>query len=213
MRMIWLIRHGESSIDTAFAFSTFAGAPLTQRGHQQAHQVAALFTESPSVVVTSSFLRAQQTAQPTLQRFPQLRAEEWPIQEFTYLAFPTDRAVTKAELQPQTEAYWQRGDPDYCDGSQAESFTLFMQRVQNTLATLRQRPEHFLVLFTHELFISALIWVLLTRPTEITAVHMRHFYEFAKGVWWPHASVLKLAQDQEQEFWIGGVMTTHLSCP
>lgn len=210
MRRIWLIRHGESMVNTGLAFSTFAGAPLTQRGAQQAQLVAALFTEPPAVVVTSSYLRAQQTAQPTLQRFPQLRCEEWPIHEFTYLTFPSAGAATRDELQPRAEAYWERSDPAYYDGPQAESFTAFTQRVQQTLVKLRHRSEPFLVLFTHELFISAVTWMLLTQPAEITSASMRRFQAFAKGAQWPHASILELALDQQ--FWIGRLMTTHLFC-
>ena len=47
--------------------------------------VATDWGETPSLIVTSLFLRTQQTAAPTIERFPDVPVEVWPIEEFTYL--------------------------------------------------------------------------------------------------------------------------------
>jgi broad specificity phosphatase PhoE len=43
---------------------------LTELGWSQAREVAANWTETPSLIVTSPYLRTQQTAAPTIERFP-----------------------------------------------------------------------------------------------------------------------------------------------
>ena len=58
---------------------------LTELGWRQAREVAASWTQVPSLLVTSAYLRTRQTAQPTLARFPHVPVEAWPIEEFTYL--------------------------------------------------------------------------------------------------------------------------------
>ncbi|WP_090805507.1 phosphoglycerate mutase family protein [Paraburkholderia tuberum] len=79
-------RHGESAANAGHATSDPASIPLTELGEQQAHAISQRLAEPPSIVICSPFLRAQQTAAPTLARFPTVRSEIWPVQEFTYLA-------------------------------------------------------------------------------------------------------------------------------
>ena len=52
---------------------------LTEKGWQQARGVATNWTETPDLIVTSPYLHAQQTAQPTIERFPGVAVEVWPI--------------------------------------------------------------------------------------------------------------------------------------
>lgn len=86
MRTVWLIRHAQS--ESNFGLPSFipAAPPLTPLGIEQARYVAGAFSERPNLIVTSPYVRTQQTAQPTLERFPDVPQEEWPVQEFTYLA-------------------------------------------------------------------------------------------------------------------------------
>ena len=58
---------------------------LTKLGWRQSRDVAAGWTETPSLIVTSPYLRTQQTAAATTARFPDVPVEVWPIQEFTCL--------------------------------------------------------------------------------------------------------------------------------
>jgi hypothetical protein len=74
---------------------------------------------------------------------------------------------------------------------------------------LLHRPEDFLVLFTHELFMSAVVWLLLTQPGEITSAHMRRFHAFAQGLHWPNTAILTLGMDDD--LWLGGMLTNHLA--
>ena len=66
MVSIWLIRHGESEANAGLPTSDVALIELTEKGHQQAQKVASAFTQAPSLIVTSPYIRTKQTAQPTI---------------------------------------------------------------------------------------------------------------------------------------------------
>ena len=146
--MIWLIRHGESLANTGAATQSHSDIPLTEIGHQQAQQVALILPKQPTLVVTSPFLRTQQTAEPTLRRFPQTPQVCWPIQEFTYLAPATCIGTTAIQRKERVNAYWERNDPDYVDGEGAESFNTLIGRVRDMLKCL-QNTQGFVTVFTH----------------------------------------------------------------
>jgi hypothetical protein len=78
------IRHGQSTGNAGIPCHDLALLELTELGHKQAREVAASWTETPSLIVTSPYLRTHQTAAPTIERFPNVPVEVWPIQEFTY---------------------------------------------------------------------------------------------------------------------------------
>jgi len=63
---VWLIRHGQSESNAGLPSADWQGIPLTELGHQQAARIAGVFTDPPKLIVSSPYLRAQQTAQPTI---------------------------------------------------------------------------------------------------------------------------------------------------
>ena len=73
------IRHGESTGNAGVPCHDLGSIELTERGHEQARQVAASWTQAPALVVTSPYTRTQQTAAPTIARFPGVPVEVWPI--------------------------------------------------------------------------------------------------------------------------------------
>ena len=73
MIRVFLIRHGESESNAGLASAGPGSAPLTADGHQQAEQIARVLADVPALIVTSPYLRARQTAQPTIRRFPASR--------------------------------------------------------------------------------------------------------------------------------------------
>lgn len=148
IRSVWLIRHGESTANAGAITDSHDKIPLTTTGYQQAIQVASLIPQRPELVVTSSFLRTQQTAYPTLQRFPRVRQECWPVHEFTYLAPSTCIGTTAIQRRERVNAYWERNDPDHVDGEGAESFNAMLGRIKQMLERLRQESS-FVIIFTH----------------------------------------------------------------
>ena len=122
MRTIF-IRHGQSTGNAGIPAHDLSLLELTQLGWKQSREVAAGWVEAPSLIVTSPYLRTQQTAAATIEQFPDVRVEVWPIQEFTYLQPSRWNGTRSSERMPAIERYWAEANPEYCDGEGAESFS------------------------------------------------------------------------------------------
>jgi broad specificity phosphatase PhoE len=157
-KRISLIRHAESHANVGLKTSKPAEIQLTDKGQQQARELAESIYEMPDIVITSPFVRTLQTAKPLLDKFPQVKHEQWPIYEFNYLSLQRCNNTAMEQRIPWATEYWERCNPDYCDGDGAESFSQFIDRTRDTLNKLRQRPENRIIVFSHMLFISALNW-------------------------------------------------------
>ena len=155
MRAIF-IRHGQSTGNAGMPCHDLATIELTEKGWNQARQVAADWTETPSLIVTSPFLRTQQTAAPTMERFPDVPVEVWPIEEFTYLQPSRWNGTLAADRAPHLVRYWGEADPAYCDGDGAESFGAMLRRAEAALGQLTALPSPGPVyVFSHGQFIQA----------------------------------------------------------
>ena len=62
------------------------------------------------------------------------------------------------ERVPWATEYWQKCDPDYCDGDGSESFSQFIERMRGALNDFEDREERKIIAFSHMLFIKALKW-------------------------------------------------------
>jgi broad specificity phosphatase PhoE len=130
---------------------------LTELGKKQARQIAKAWIEPPSLIVTSAYLRTQQTAEPTIKRFENVPIEVWPIQEFTYLQPLRWNGTRSVERRLHLGAYWQTCDPEYCDGPGAESFASLLRRTVAALSRLETLSDDALVyVFSHGQFMQAL---------------------------------------------------------
>jgi 2,3-bisphosphoglycerate-dependent phosphoglycerate mutase len=139
MPIIWFIRHAESETNVGLPTASPLIAQLTPAGIEQAHCIAHAFSTPPQLIVTSAYVRTQQTAEPTLQRFPATRVEVWPVHEFTYLSQSLgSEPTTIVDRRLWVDAYWERLDHSYRDGDGAESFAQFMQRVQDVVERLKK---------------------------------------------------------------------------
>ncbi len=120
MLTVRFIRHGESLANAGGITSETHSIPLTDRGWAQALEVSESFTAAPALLVASPYLRAHDTAKPTVARFPLVPFEIWPVQEFTYLAAERCLDTTTAHRLPWATAFWTAADPHYVDGGGAE---------------------------------------------------------------------------------------------
>lgn len=208
MIAVWLIRHGESESNAGLP--TVKPTELTQltaQGHQQAAAIATIVPK-PNLVVTSPYLRAKQTAQPTIDRFPHCAQVEWPVQEFDYVAEP-GKKISHTELLQLCKTYWQRRDPFYRDGDEAESFASLMQRVATLEEQIRQREGQTILIFSHSGFIRAFLWARLSPHAEITPKSMDKFCNFIQSIRIPNGAIVKLHL-HEQEVFFSSVLTSHL---
>lgn len=156
------IRHGQSTANIGQPTKNFAQVPLTDLGQEQALAVAASWEFTPGCIVSSPFLRAQQTSKPTVERFPEVPFETWPIYEFTFWD-PTHWGGSEPkDLMHKVERYWHAADPDARFGAGvategSESFAMMLGRAEETFRRLESlRTESPVLLFTHGHFIQTL---------------------------------------------------------
>jgi 2,3-bisphosphoglycerate-dependent phosphoglycerate mutase len=206
---VFLIRHGESESNAGLPSAGPGSAPLTPVGQRQARRVARVLADAPALIVTSPWLRARQTAQPTISRFPRAACQEWPVQEFTYLGDLHGRTSTAGERQPYARAYWDRADPDHASPG-AESFTGLLGRAAGFLDRLGAQRSGLVVVFTHGLFMRAVAWSLLTGITTPGHDQMRSFRRFADHYLIPNAGVIELRQAGNDAPALLGGCTIHL---
>ncbi|MDR1935733.1 MAG: histidine phosphatase family protein [Candidatus Accumulibacter sp.] len=158
----YFIRHGESHSNAGGRSDSNADVPLSPRGHEQARSLAAQITRTPDLIVVSPFLRARQTAQPCIEKYPAAPVETWPVQEFCYLDEALCRDTNIDERAPLRDAYYSRNDPALVNGPGTESLDQLFERVETTLGRIDRRK--FTLVFTHGLFIRALFMHLHNLP-------------------------------------------------
>ena len=155
MRVIFA-RHAESAANAGISCDNFELIPLTEKGHQQAVTLAASWTETPTHIVCSPFLRTRQTAEPTMARFPDAPVTFLPIFEFRNLH--SGRWTSGDRDGKRTEEFrqWEVCDPEYIDGPGAESFRSLHHRAVTALKELTHFPPDALVYaFSHGYFMQA----------------------------------------------------------
>src|SRR5947209_1412602 len=159
MPTVLLIRHGESQANAGLPSLRPENVELTERGWQQAEDIARyLYNEThPDLIVTSSFRRTQQTAEPTLEQFPSVPSKVWAVHEFTYLGLQHDTLSTYREREPLVKNYWEQCKPSAVDSLDAESFISFIMRVKRLAFRLRETSHATIAIFSHEQFICAFL--------------------------------------------------------
>ena len=208
MIAVWLIRHGESESNIGLPTTKPTEfTQLTHRGHQQAKVVASV-VPLPDLIVTSPYFRSKQTAQPAIERFPHCPQAEWQVQEFDYLA-SVSKTNDRREILHLCKAYWQRRDPFYQDGEEAESFASLMQRVAVFFQQIHTLEGKTILTFSHSGFIRAVLWASLIQETEITPRTMDKFCNFIQSVRIPNGGIIKL-HVQNQEMFFSPILTSHL---
>ncbi|WP_084217336.1 histidine phosphatase family protein [Xenophilus azovorans] len=196
---VTFVRHGQSTGNAGQPTRDLVAMPLTPLGTAQARQVAAGWAGEPTHIVSSPFLRARQTAEPTCVRFPGVPMAIWPIHEFTYLSPARWVDTTRAQRRPAVEAYWAQGDPAHVDGEGAESFSQVLRRAEQALARLAALPEDTEVfLFSHGQFMQA-VRLTVERPGEADADKMARFWPFEQRS--PVLNCQKLVLDRGRSLW------------
>jgi probable phosphoglycerate mutase len=207
---IWFIRHAESQSNVGLPTASPESAELTDKGIEQADRIATIFTESPSLLVTSSYIRTKRTAEPTMSRFPWVREEEWPVHEFTYLSSMHEENTTIEDRRPLVDTFWGICDPSYVDGQGSESFEGFIARVQGVIEQLKRTEHDLTAIFSHEQFMHAILWLSWTGPVKISPESMRGFRRFLKLFSVPNGAILRVQFRNSQEPWQCKIITEHL---
>lgn len=209
MKEVWFIRHAESEANVGLASSDPALIPLTEKGYRQATKVSTLVPTVPALIVFSPYLRTQQTAQLTMQLYPQATCQEWNIQEFTFLARGPCRNTTASQRRPRVEEYWKRNDPLYVDGEGAESFAGFQNRVCQAYRRIEQIDRGLALIFGHGQFMRLFLLSVLSKTFEPTPASMRKFALFNEVYGIPNCGILKMKFHGREAF-VSGLASDHL---
>ncbi len=158
IRFVHLIRHAESTANIDLPTEDHFSIPLTEKGKRQSEALSQDLPGKPDLILLSSFLRAKQTAEPTIRRYPDVPVEIWPeLGEFTYLSPASCKGTTRSQRIPYVKKYWDRMDPDYLDGEGAESFRQFVERTEKAYSKILQCQGENIFLFSHGQFLNCLL--------------------------------------------------------
>lgn len=207
---VWFIRHGESISNANLPTTHPAASELTEKGHREAEYLAQAFSSKPDLIVVSPYIRARQTAVPTINRFDPITVAEWPIEEFSYLHPEKYNGTTGDDRWPEARAYWERMDPLENEGGEGESFSKLLGRVQTMEDMLWQTPEPFVTLFSHGLFLRAFLWMTLTGIRNATPATMERYLSFSRSISMPNASILKTQFGADGRILFSPFDTAHL---
>lgn len=216
--MIFLIRHGESESNAGLPTHSPECGGLTQRGQEQAQDIAHFLRDySLDLIITSPYRRAIQTAEPTSFAFHNI-PEHLPIeevqsvQEFTYLAPKRWACSTTQERLPEVVEYWQKAQPDYVDGPGTESFSTFIKRVRAFWGQMREVEREYenIAVFSHEQFISAVLWLKDHNQPEVSSQAMHDFRTLLDSNPIPNGAIVQLEFSYYDDSWNYKVITSHL---
>ncbi len=207
---VWFIRHGESVSNANLPTTHPAASELTEKGHREAAYVAQAFTHKPDLIVVSPYIRARQTAVPTINRFNPVNVTEWPIHEFSYLHPARYKGTTGNQRWPEAKAYWERMDPLEKEGNEGESFAELLDRVLAMEARLQQTSEQFIAIFSHGLFLRAFLWMILTNLRDASQRSMEKYLHFSRGIAMPNGSILKTRFERDGRILFSPFDTAHL---
>jgi 2,3-bisphosphoglycerate-dependent phosphoglycerate mutase len=207
--LVWFIRHAESESNAGLPMEDTRLVGLSPKGIEQARRFANVFSEPPSLIVTSPYYRSHASARPTIERFPTVPQEQWPVQEFFYLAHFRGQLSTRQERKEAAGAYWQRCDPFFRVSEGAETFAELIERVRSTLERLRQQEQGFVAIFGHGHFMRVMYWTLFTGSFEVSAERMHQFRAISRQFTVPNTAIIKLRFDP-QGLWFSQIITAHL---
>lgn len=196
-KRVWFVRHGESEANAGKLTYDPAVIYLTATGEDQAKAMAERFSDAPELIITSRYVRTQQTAQPLMEKYPHVPEIQCDVHEFTYLSPEKCRNTTIADRFPDVQRYWDKCDPNYCDGPGAESFSDFIGRVRTARKRLWKRRERFIVVFSHQQFISALLWLEEFGQAKLTSEHMRAYKRFLEANVISNCGIVKIDMKSE----------------
>lgn len=193
MKPLTFIRHAESLANAGGVTMPNELIPLSLGGHAHAQQLANDLDLTPTRILTSSFLRTQETARPFCKRWsisPQIHGL---LHEFCILDPALIEGMDLAARRPITEAYWREADPDKRMGTNSETFREFTNRVIRFQREMGALPNGALI-FTHGMWLAFLVWRLLGFGTRIDHAEMCAFRRFQLALPMPNCAVYVLEE-------------------
>ena len=172
-----------SAANAGLPSSDPASIALTVTGQEQALALPPKISGIPDLIVVSNYLRTHETAMPLLEAYAHGAAcEIWPYTYENIVLAPSKYVNTTTKYRkPFVDEYWEKCDPEYQDGEEAESFVTFIARVQRFVAELTTRRENRIVVIGHGRFFQAVIWCMQNNNFAPTKEMMLAFRKFCKS--------------------------------
>jgi len=211
MTTVWFIRHGQSISNANLPTKHPERSELTPQGHEEAKRIVKVFDQKPDLIVVSPYVRAKQTAVPTVTHFDPVPVEEWPVHEFTYLHPERYNGTRGSDRGPIARAYWERNDPFEKEMGGGESFAELMERIHKLMDQLHKHQANFITIFSHGLFLRALTWMILTGQRTPNEDAMRRYSHFVQSTRMPNGSILKATFNGTRPIPIAGFDIEHLN--
>ena len=194
MTRLYFVRHGQSTANAGGVTMEHASIPLSELGLAQTQTLAKLLDVEPVLVLTSTYLRARQTAQPFCDKTG-CPAQPHPLlHEFSALDPGLIEGTVTAQRRPMADAFWLQADADLRHGPGSETFREFEARVAAFVGELPHLPDAT-VLFGHGIWFGLLVWKLLGFTADDSA-GMRAFRRFQSGLPMPNCAVYELDRHQ-----------------
>ncbi|WP_241576042.1 histidine phosphatase family protein [Rosenbergiella collisarenosi] len=177
---ITFIRHAQSEANVGGVSKPNSTIELSPVGQQQALELATQFSQKPTQVYVSEFIRTHQTAAPILDKFS-LQSVILPcLNEFNVFGFDIVEGMTGAQRLPLAKRYWKACDPDANFGQGGQSFNEFCSQVRDFISLFTQGEivDHSLV-FGHGVWFSVFSWLQETNfTTSVTSAEMKEFVSY-----------------------------------
>jgi len=173
MKTVLFIRHGESEANAGLPTSDPSSIALTAKGFEQAKLVSELIDIEPDLVITSSYIRTQQTADPFLKKYSNIKTEVWPIHEFDFLSPKECMDTTVEQRKPWVKSFWDKCEVYHTHGEGSESFGDFKSRVLASIKRLEEAEEDNIIIFAHGHVMRAIWQYFITKDENIDMAYFR----------------------------------------
>lgn len=191
MKTIHFIRHAQSQANAGLATYDDHSIALTEKGSQQAAQLADAISAKPDLIIYSKYRRTQFTAKPLIKKFPDVPVKTLPIHEFTYLSPKTCAGTTVNQRQNLVFDYWDACSPHFIHGEGAESFLQFTQRIDHSLQCLEMCEANNIIVFTHGHVLRAIWQQLMGLKFSSETERMHHFHHHMSLLQVPNTCIFK----------------------
>ena len=196
--MIYFVRHGQSTANAGGVTMAHAAIPLSELGRQQAALVAELLEVEPNLILSSTYVRAIETAWPFSDKTGCPITPHPLLHEFSALDAGLIEGMVTAQRRPLADAFWEQAEPELRHGPDSETFREFSARVVGFAGELPHLPQDT-VLFGHGIWFALLCWKLQGFGAD-DSTGMLEFRRFQRALPMPNCAVYGLEQKAKGEW-------------